>query len=50
MIRVVLPAHLRALAHVTGEVRLHVGAATQRGVLEALETAHPVLVGAMAGG
>jgi len=47
VIRVVLPAHLRALAHVTGEVRLHVGAATQRGVLEALETAHPVLVGTM---
>lgn len=47
VIRVVLPAHLRALASVTGEVRLGVGAPTQRGVLDALEAAHPVLAGTM---
>ena len=38
MIRVMLPAHLRALAHVDGEVTLDVeGEATQRSVLDALE-------------
>ena len=46
MIRVVLPAHLRALAHVEGEVALHVtGLATQRSVLDALETRYPMLRG-----
>ena len=46
MIRVVLPAHLRALAHVVGEVKLDVeGQATQRSVLDALETRYPVLRG-----
>jgi hypothetical protein len=46
MIRVVLPAHLRALAHVDGEVKLHVeGRATQRSVLDALEAAYPMLRG-----
>jgi hypothetical protein len=46
MIRVVLPAHLRTLAHVDGEVQLHVeGEATQRSVLDALETRYPVLSG-----
>ena len=46
MIRVVLPAHLRTLAHVSGEVRLDVdGRATQSTVLDALEALHPVLRG-----
>ena len=46
MIRVVLPAHLRALAHVDGEVQLDVeGLITQRAVLDALEAAYPVLRG-----
>ena len=46
MIRVVLPAHLRALARVDGEVRLDVaGPVTQRSVLDALESRYPVLAG-----
>ena len=46
MIRVVLPAHLRTLARVQGEVRLEVeGAATQRSVLDALEACYPMLCG-----
>ncbi len=46
MIRVVLPAHLRTLAHVNGEVELEVvGEPTQRSVLDALEAAYPVLCG-----
>jgi sulfur-carrier protein len=46
MIRVVLPAHLRTLARVDGEVRLEVpGPVTQRSVLDALEARHPVLRG-----
>lgn len=46
MIRVVLPAHLRALAHVEGEVSLRVtGPVTQRSVLDALEARYPVLRG-----
>ena len=46
MIRVVLPAHLRELARVTGEVTLEVCApVTQRSLLDALEAAHPVLRG-----
>jgi sulfur-carrier protein len=46
MIRVVLPAHLRKLAHVDGEVKLDVeGQATQRSVLDALEACYPVLRG-----
>ena len=46
MIRVVLPAHLRTLARVTGEVELDVdGHPTQRMVLDALETRYPVLRG-----
>jgi hypothetical protein len=44
-IRVVLPYHLRQLAHVDGEVRVAVDAATQRAVLDALEAEHPVLRG-----
>jgi len=46
MIRVALPAHLRTLARVSGEVQLDVaGRATQRTVLDALETRHPMLRG-----
>ncbi len=46
MIRVVLPAHLRTLAHVDGEVKLHVeGQVTQRSVLNALEACYPMLRG-----
>ena len=46
MIRVVLPAHLRTLAQVEGEVELHVeGQVTQRSVLDALETCYPTLRG-----
>jgi hypothetical protein len=45
VIRVVLPAHLKTLAHVTGEVRLEVGQATQRDVLDALEARYPMLLG-----
>ena len=46
MIRVELPPHLRVLANVKGEVRLEVGApVTTRTVLDALETAYPVLRG-----
>ncbi len=46
MIRVVLPAHLRTLARVEGEVELDlIGPATLGAVLDALETRHPVLRG-----
>jgi len=50
MIRVVLPAHLRALARIDGEVRLDVAApVTQRTVLDALEASYPVLRGTIRG-
>ena len=46
MIRVVLPAHLRALAHLSGETELEVdGRATLQGVLDALELRYPALRG-----
>lgn len=46
MIRVILPAHLRTLAAVTGEVHVDVeGDVTQASVLDALEARHPVLRG-----
>ncbi len=46
MIRVLLPAHLRTLAQVNGEVRLPVeGPVTQRSVLDALEACYPMLRG-----
>ena len=45
-VRVVLPAHLRVLGGVEGEVALDVdGPVTQRSVLDALEARHPVLRG-----
>jgi molybdopterin converting factor small subunit len=46
VIRVVLPAHLRRLAQVSGEVNLDVnGEVTQRSVLDALEATYPMLRG-----
>ena len=46
MIRVVLPAHLRTLARVDGEVKLDVqGLVTLRSVLDALEGRYPILRG-----
>jgi len=46
MIRVELPAHLRTLARVNGEVTLEVaGLVTQRSILDALEASYPVLRG-----
>ena len=46
MIRVVLPAHLRTLARVDGEVTLDVkGEVTQHSVLDALEARYPMLQG-----
>ena len=45
-IRIILPVHLRTLAHVDGEVTLEVsGEVTQRAVLDALEARHLVLRG-----
>jgi len=46
MIRVMLPAHLRTLAQVNGEVQVEVkGPVTQRTVLDALEERYPMLRG-----
>ena len=46
MIRVVIPQHLRTLAHVDGEVILDIpGQVTQRSVLDALEARYPMLCG-----
>jgi hypothetical protein len=46
MIRIVLPYHLRVLAHVDGEVAVDVpGPVTQRSVLDALEARYPMLRG-----
>ena len=63
MIRVVLPAHLRSLAQIDGELSVEVkGDATQRSILDALETSDPLprpvatgveaflVIGAIAGG
>ena len=48
MIRVVLPAHLRMLARVEGELQLEVqGQTTQRAVLDALEARYPMLRGTL---
>ncbi len=48
MIRVILPFHLRTLAHVGSEVTLEVeGPVTQRSVLDALEARYPMLRGAI---
>jgi molybdopterin synthase sulfur carrier subunit len=46
MIKIVLPAHLRTLAKISGEVSLEVtGQITQRSILDALEARYPVLQG-----
>jgi molybdopterin synthase sulfur carrier subunit len=46
MIRVVLPAHLRNLARVGGELKVDVtGPTTQASVLDALEAGYPMLRG-----
>ncbi|HEY5401632.1 MAG TPA: MoaD/ThiS family protein [Pyrinomonadaceae bacterium] len=46
MIRVVMPAHLRTLAGVTGDVTVAVsGEVTRRSILDALETKYPMLRG-----
>ncbi|HUN88988.1 MAG TPA: MoaD/ThiS family protein [Terriglobales bacterium] len=46
MIRVVIPAHLKTLAKVDGEIKLDVSPpVTQRSVLDALEARYPVLQG-----
>jgi molybdopterin synthase sulfur carrier subunit len=48
MIRVLLPFHLRTLAHLDSEVTLEVeGTVTQRSVLDALEARYPMLRGAI---
>ncbi|HEU4913102.1 MAG TPA: MoaD/ThiS family protein [Actinomycetes bacterium] len=45
-VRVVLPAHLRAMAKVQGEVTVAIpGEVTQRSVLDALEADYPMLLG-----
>lgn len=46
MIRVVLPAHLRTLAGVRGEVQIEVeGPVTQGSILDAVEAKYPTLKG-----
>src|SRR6185503_17035396 len=48
MIRGMLPAHLRMLARLNGEVELQVeGPVTQRSILDALEASYPMLRGAI---
>jgi len=48
MIRVILPPHLRTLAHAGNEVTLEVeGPVTQRSVLDALDQRYPMLRGAI---
>ena len=46
MVRLILPTHLRTLAHVGTEVTLNVATpVTQRSVLDALEAQYPMLRG-----
>jgi len=46
VIRVILPQHLRTLAHVGSEVQIEVeGPVTQRSVLDALDARYPMLRG-----
>jgi len=45
-VRVILPAHLRALAKIQGEIRVDIpGEVTQRAVLDAVEAEFPMLLG-----
>jgi sulfur-carrier protein len=46
MIRVLLPAHLRSIAHCDRELSVD-AVPTQRGVLDAVEALHPALRGTM---
>jgi len=46
MIRVVLPAHLRTLARIDGDVEIELeGPVTQRAILDAIEGRYPMLRG-----
>ena len=46
MIRIVIPQHLRTLAHISGEMTLDVAApVTTRSVLDAIEAQYPMLRG-----
>jgi hypothetical protein len=46
MIRVVLPAHLRTLARIDGDVEMEIdGPVTQRAILDAIEARYPMLRG-----
>ncbi|MGH7452951.1 MAG: MoaD/ThiS family protein [bacterium] len=46
MIRVIIPYHLRTLAHTGAEVQIEVkGPVTQRSILDALEARYPMLSG-----
>ena len=46
MIRVILPPHLRTLAHLSSDAELEVAAPiTQRSILDALEARYPMLRG-----
>ena len=48
MVRVILPTHLRNLAHCGSEVTLEIaGPVTQRSVLDAIESRYPMLRGAI---
>lgn len=48
MIQVVLPAHLRTLARVDGDVEIEItGPVTQQSILDALEDRYPALRGAI---
>jgi hypothetical protein len=48
MIRVLLPQHLRTLAHVSGEVQVEVeGVVTVRSILDAIEARYPALRGTL---
>jgi hypothetical protein len=48
MIRIVLPAHLRTLAGIEGELSLPIdGPVTQRTIIDALESRYPMLSGTM---
>lgn len=45
-VRVILPAHLRALAKIPGEIHVDIpGEVTQRAVLDAVEAEFPMLLG-----
>ena len=46
LVRVILPAHLRALAKIQGEIHVDIpGEVTQRAVLDAVEAEFPMLLG-----